>query len=189
MPFTGFEESQITWIVKDETLYIDGGAASARELRRFESALKKLGFELISNSSYLYQRSVDTADGTRYVRVYFGLDENRQFHLEAYDPYYYEFPSSFGASLTYYSFSSEAFIPGFAADFYDVNSQDSEIYCYTNSSTANEDYTAALTAAGWDVSGGLDEASGYYTAISPDGRYMIYYAYNAKYGDLDKMTL
>ena len=25
----------------------------------------------------------------------------------------------------------------------------------------------------------------YYTAISPDGRYMIYYAYNAKYGDLD----
>ena len=185
LPYTGFEESIITYSAKYDTLYIEGGAATNSDLRAYGNLLTKMGFKKISNQSYLYQGRVNTTNGYRYIRIYFGLNENNEFSLEAYDPYYYLFPSDYGEYVAYMAFSSDVVVPAFEADYYQIDEDSSAIYCYVNSETAEADYTEILTNAGWDLSTGIDEETGYLSAVSPDGRYMIYYSYLEQYGDLD----
>ena len=185
LPYTGYEESTITYDAYYDTLYIEGGAATSNDLKNYGFLLTKLGFQKISNKSYLYEGKIQTADGYRYIRIYFGLDENSEFYLEAYDPYYYSFPSDFGEYIAYMAFSSDVVVPAFEADYYQVDEDNSAIYCYVNSETAEADYTEILTNAGWDLTTGVDEETGYLSAVSPDGRYMIYYSYLEQYRDLD----
>ena len=185
LPYTGFEESVVTWSAQYETLYIKGGAANDDDLLAYARALSSLGFVLTSQTSYSFRKVINTTNGDRYVRVTYYIDEDNAFYLEAYDPYYYEFPTQVALYFAYTNFGSTQTPPAFAADRYEISTQNTAIYCYKDSVTAVADYTSTLNTALWDTTGGYDAVQGFYTAISPDKAYMIYYNYDTNYKSLD----
>ena len=185
LPYSGFEESVVTWSSEYETLYIKGGAATDEDLVAYARALSSLGFVMISQTSYTFRKVISTDNGDRYVKVAYYIDENNEFYLEAYDPFLYEFPTQIALYFAYVNFDSYQTPPAFNADRYEVKTQNMAIYCYKDTTTAVADYTATLNEAMWDTTGGYDANQKFYTAISPDKAYMIYYNYDAQYKSLD----
>ncbi len=185
LPYSGFEESVVTWSSEYETLYIKGGAATDEDLVAYARALSSIGFVMISQTSYTFRKVISTDNGDRYVKVAYYIDEDNEFYLEAYDPFLYEFPTQIALYFAYVNFDSYQTPPAFNADRYEVKTQNMAIYCYKDTTTAVADYTAALNEAMWDTTGGYDANQKFYTAISPDKAYMIYYNYDAQYKSLD----
>ena len=185
LPYSGFEESVVTWSNEYETLYIKGGAATDEDLVAYARALSSIGFVMISQTSYTFRKVISTDNGDRYVKVAYYIDEDNEFYLEAYDPFLYEFPTQIALYFAYVNFDSYQTPPAFNADRYEVKTQNMAIYCYKDTTTAVADYTAALNEAMWDTTGGYDANQKFYTAISPDKAYMIYYNYDAQYKSLD----
>ena len=185
LPYSGFEESVVTWNSEYETLYIKGGAATDEDLVAYARALSSIGFVMISQTSYTFRKVISTDNGDRYVKVAYYIDEDNEFYLEAYDPFLYEFPTQIALYFAYMNFDSFQTPPAFDADRYEVKTQNMAIYCYKDTTTAVADYTAALNEAMWDTTGGYDANQKFYTAISPDKAYMIYYNYDAQYKSLD----
>ena len=185
LPYSGFEESVVSWDAQYTTLYIKGGAATDEDLVSYARALSSLGFVMISQTSYTFRKVINTEYGDRYVKVVYYIDENDQFYLEAYDPFLYEFPTQIALYFAYVNFDSFQTPPAFSADRYEVKTQSMAIFCYKDTTTAVADYTAALNEAMWDTTGGYDANQEFYTAISPDKAYMIYYNYDAQYKSLD----
>ena len=185
LPYSGFEESVVTWSSEYETLYIKGGAATDEDLVAYARALSSLGFVMISQTSYTFRKVISTDNGDRYVKVAYYIDEDNEFYLEAYDPFLYEFPTQIALYFAYVNFDSYQTPPAFNADRYEVKTQNMAIFCYKDTTTAVADYTAALNEAMWDTTGGYDSNQKFYTAISPDKAYMIYYNYDAQYKSLD----
>ena len=185
LPYSGFEESVVTWSSEYETLYIKGGAATDEDLVAYARALSSLGFVMISQTSYTFRKVISTDNGDRYVKVAYYIDEDNEFYLEAYDPFLYEFPTQIALYFAYMNFDSYQTPPAFNADRYEVKTQNMAIFCYKDTTTAVADYTAALNEAMWDTTGGYDANQKFYTAISPDKAYMIYYNYDAQYKSLD----
>lgn len=185
LPYSGFEESVVTWSSEYETLYIKGGAATDEDLVAYARALSSIGFVMISQTSYTFRKVISTDNGDRYVKVAYYIDENNEFYLEAYDPFLYEFPTQIALYFAYVNFDSYQTPPAFNADRYEVKTQNMAIFCYKDTTTAVADYTAALNEAMWDTTGGYDANQKFYTAISPDKAYMIYYNYDAQYKSLD----
>ncbi len=185
LPYSGFEQSVVTWNSEYQTLYIKGGAATNEDLVAYARALSSIGFVMISQSSYTFRKVISTDNGDRYVKVAYYIDEDNEFYLEAYDPYVYEFPTQIALYFAYMNFDSTQTPPAFAADRYEVKTQNMAIFCYKDTTTAVADYTAALNEGMWDTTGGYDANQQFYTAISPDKAYMIYYNYDAQYKSLD----
>ena len=185
LPFTGFEESQVNYNSQYGAIVIIGGIVGENTLLDYARALSYNGYVLISNNSYTFQKKVATTNGNRFVRVEVSKDENNTLIVLAYDPYVYSFPGVFVEEIVGKYFSSECSIPSFAADYYQLveNSSMLAVFCYVEATTDDAGYSAILKNAGWTV---LDAKQGnYYVAIAPDNAYMIYYAYDAEYGDLD----
>lgn len=183
LPFAN-PESTISYDSFWEVIKIEGGAANEKTFTAYENALVEAGFVSKSNDVYKYEKVVTTEGVRRYIEVYFGTGESGEFYLEAYSLYYYTFPGKIFGKMAEFYFSSEIVPPAFEADAYQYDDSNSAIYCYTTSQTAVADYTQILEDAGWELLG-YDASTKYYDAVSPDGTYMIHYAYDAYYGDLD----
>ena len=185
LPFTGFEESEVSYNSEYGAVVIVGGTVGENTLLDYSRALAYNSFVLISNSSLVFQKKVTTAQGNRFVRVELGKDKNDTLMVIAYDPFVYSFPTIFAEEVANKYFSSEYGVPAIVADYYQIIESSSmlAIYCYLESTTEDAGYSAILRDAGWAVQ---DEKQGaYFVAISPDNTYMIYYTYDADYGDLD----
>ena len=186
-PYTGFAESVVTYDEEYGTLYIQGGEFDVSDLASYEVELELLDYECYNYDDedyeyYYLEKMITTDDGPRFVDVYIGLDDG-EFSLEAYDPYYYEFPTEIAADVAEYYYDSEEVVPAFEADYYQYDYWYNAIYCYTDSYTAEADYTKILNDAGWTLQEADDD--GYFGAVAPDNRYMIKYGYDSDYGDLD----
>ena len=182
LPFTGSEAAVVAYDEKNDAVTIQGGTADASTLASYASKIIVDGFKNVNPNGYVYEKEVTVNTATRHLRVAFANVESR-FYLEAYDPYYYTFPTAFASEIATVSFGSNEVPPAFNADYYEVSSSDYGIYCYTNATDALDTYTTALNAANWNV---LDELNqGFKVAISPDGKYCVNYDYNAEYKSLD----
>lgn len=182
LPFTGSEAAVVAYDEENDAVTIQGGTADATALSSYAAKIVADGFKNVNPNGYVYEKEVTVNTATRHLRVAFANVESR-FYLEAYDPYYYTFPTAFASEIAAGAFGSNEVPPAFNADYYEVSSSDYGIYCYTNTTDALDTYTTALNAANWNV---LDELNqGFKVAISPDGKYCVNYDYNAEYKSLD----
>lgn len=183
LPYTGFEESIVVYDEESKAVLIQGGLLETNTLSNYAALITTDGFKRINSSSYVYEKEVQATDGKRFVRVGF-MSNSGSFYLEAYDPYYYSFPTSFASEIASSFFGSSDVPPAFdGADYYEASSSYVAIFCYLESITANEEYTALLKTAGWDVQD--EKKDGYFVAISPDGKYAVCYLYNNELGSFD----
>ena len=183
LPFTGFEESQVNYNANYNAIVIVGGTIGGDTLESYARALSFNGYVLINPSALLFEKSVQTDAGKRFVQVSL-VDNNGQLAIVALDPYYYAFPTDFVKYAAKEYFASEEIIPAIQADRYEtIESQTAlGLICYLNATTADAGYSAILTTANWTV--GSELAEDQYYAVSPDSSYMIYYSYDAEYGAL-----
>ena len=182
LPFTGKEESVVGYDQETKCVVIKGGEFTADELTAYGNAYISDGYKKVNSNAHVYEKSVETADGIRFVRASFTLD-NKSLYLEAYNPYYYEFPTFFAEELASLGFGSTVVPPSFDADYYEISERNAAIYAYTNTDGTST-YTVALTTANWNVLEGVD-ANEFKTAISPDGLYAVKYLYNTQEKSLD----
>lgn len=190
LPYSGFEESVVSYVEEGDMITIAGGKVETNTLANYATKLSEAGylpFEESIGHYYKVEKAVSTAQGERTIRVYVSTDENNAFYVEAYDPYLYQFPTSYFASTAKSTFASDVVIPAFPADYYELYTSEAVVYCFTESQTAEEDYSAILEAANWELKGFIYDLgnSGSYMAYSPDGRYAVVYSYYAPDHDLD----
>ena len=185
LPYTGYEESVVTYSTTYEVVYINGGD-SKNHLAEYGSKLTGDGFtvSIIGADTYSFSKKVNTSKGETSIKGTFYNDDNDQFYLEAYDAYYNNFPAAIAAEFAAHYYSTEV-LPAFPADRYQVDQQDCAIFCYTSSTTAVADYSSILRNAAWNVSDTAD-ANGFFTAVAPGETYMVYYRYDSvQYHSLD----
>ena len=168
LPYTGNEQSVVSYDEEEDSVVITGGDATGGKLGKYQDALNAAGY-VRNGINPVFEKAVNTNEGKRYVRV-ITIEDNGQFEIRAYDPYYYTFPTSFPPAYV-------------GADYYETSTSNFAMFCYTESTTAEADYTAALTAANWAV--GSEQYKEHKYAVSPDGKYAVYYKYNVQYGSLD----
>ena len=183
LPYTGFEESVVTYDAQKESVFIQGGTLTSDSLANYAKLVAAAGFTSLTETAYIYQKAVSTAQGTRYVRVGFQSNEG-QFYLQALDPYYYEFPTVFAEAYASQVIGSEEIAPALpGADYYEFNTTYRVIFCYMNSTTDDAGYSAILETAHWKVQAEKDEYN-YYVAIAPDYSYQVSYIYQQDLGRL-----
>lgn len=182
LPFTGSEAAVVAYDAENDAVTIKGGPADNNTLASYANKVLADGFTNVNPNGYVYEKTVTVQAGTRHLRVAFANIDGA-FYLEAYDPYYYTFPATFVLETVSATFGSTEVPPAFSADYYEVDSADLGIYCYTNDTNALSTYTSALETAQWDIKDELN--NGYKVAVSPDGKYCINYAYNTEYKSLD----
>ena len=183
LPYTGFEESVVLYDEEAKSVLIQGGLLETNTLANYASLITAAGFKRVNSSSYVYEKEIQTAEGKRFVRVGF-MSNSGSFYLEAYDPYYYSFPTAFAKEIASSFFGSTDVPPAFeGADYYEASSSYVAIFCYLKSTTANDDYTTLLKTAGWDVQD--EKKDGFFVAVSPDGKYAVCYLYNNELSSFD----
>ena len=177
LPYTGFEESVVSYDTTEKMVLIQGGAKEDGYVATYVAKLTAKGYEKYfeNANSAGYEKEFNTADGLRHVYVYIGYD-NDQLLIQAYDPYVYAFPTAFATQVAQNYFESTNVIPAFTADYYLVDTDYLCISCYAAATSDDAGYGAILRTAGWDVQSEKD-SQGYYTAVSPDQKYATAYAY------------
>ena len=182
LPYTGSEESVVSYDNEEDLVLIQGGDASGGKLGKYQDALNAAGY-VRAGVNPVFEKSVNTSEGKRYIRVT-TQDEDGKFVIRAYDPYYYTFPADFAKMIAKEAFYSNDIPPAFeGADYYESSTSNLAIYCYTESTTAESSYTTTLHNAGWLI--GASKYKDHYFAVSPDNKYAVYYRYNTQYGSLD----
>ena len=158
---------------------------------------------LPEGTAYSFLAQVPTDEGARYVYcVFYGVEYDEEeetyvysnkgeFRLEAYDPYYYSWPTDAAQYFAWITYNDELVeeptpVPAFeGADYYSVSAEDGAIYCFVESDgTDDHGYGAILKEAGWDVLEEKDDF-GYYVAVSPNQDYQLAFLYDSEFGDLD----
>ena len=182
LPFTGSEDAAVSYDSESDLVEIQGGPATSAVLTAYAEKIVADNFTRVNSTNYVYEKSLTTDAGLRHIRVGFG-NRDGSFYLQAYDPYYYAFPTAFAEYVAKEAFDSKTIPASIDADYYEVSDSDFGIYCYTSNANAVDAYSTALETATWRVEAELDQ--GYKTAISPDGKYCVKYAYNSQYGSLD----
>ncbi len=183
LPYNGLEESVVAYDEEADWVTISGGRATNNTLAAYANLLVQDGFARINNNNYVYEKAVSTSEGNRYVRVGFLVVEEA-FMLQAYDPYLYTFPTDFAQMLAEDAFYSNDVPPAYnGANYYETSTSNLAIFCYTNSPDAEYDYTLALAGANWQLGANTHKDHKY--AVSPDGKYAVYYKYNDQYKSLD----
>ena len=182
LPFTGSEDAAVSYDSESDLVEIQGGPATSAVLTAYAEKIVADNFTRVNSTNYVYEKSLTTDAGLRHIRVGFG-NRDGSFYLQAYDPYYYAFPTAFAEYVAKEAFDSKTVPASIDADYYEVSDSDFGIYCYTSNANAVDAYSTALETAAWRVEAELDQ--GYKTAISPDGKYCVKYAYNSQYGSLD----
>ena len=182
LPFTGSEDAAVSYDSESDLVEIQGGPATSAVLTAYAEKIVADNFTRVNSTNYVYEKSLTTDAGLRHIRAGFG-NRDGSFYLQAYDPYYYAFPTAFAEYVAKEAFDSKTVPASIDADYYEVSDSDFGIYCYTSNANAVDAYSTALETAAWRVEAELDQ--GYKTAISPDGKYCVKYAYNSQYGSLD----
>ena len=177
LPFTGFEESVVSYDAEEDAVIIEGGAQEEGYITKYVAQLVALGYEKYfeNENAAGYEKEFTTESGLRHVYVYIGFMEG-QLYIKANDPYLYAFPATFVEQTAYNYFDSDVAIPEFTADYYEVDADYLCVFCYVDSRTDDAGYSETLTTAGWTIQPNKDD-QGYYIGISPDGRYAVAYAY------------
>ena len=180
LPYTGFEESQVRYNPNYNAIVIMGGTANEESLLAYSRALSYNGYLLVSSTDLVFEKSVVTDAGKRFIQVTV-MSNQGQLAIVAMDPYYYEFPADFATYAAKQYFASEKAIPAIQADYYSVvESQGTlALICYMESTTDDADYSAILGVANWKVQS--EKVNGNYVAVSPDDAYMILYTYDAQH--------
>ena len=180
LPYTGFEESQVKYNPSYNAIVIMGGTANEESLLAYSRALSYNGYLLISSTDLVFEKSVMTDAGKRFVQVTV-MSNQGQLAIVAMDPYMYEFPTAFATHIAKDYFASEVAIPAIQADYYSTVESNSGIglVCSMESTLADAGYSNILKTAGWNVQD--ETVNGNYAAVSPDSAYMIYYAYDAQH--------
>lgn len=180
LPYNGLEKSVVTYDEKSETVLIQGGEMTSGGLATYKDKLLTMGFELTGSAAAAYglEKSVQTAEGERFVYVYMNCGNNT-FYLEANDPYYYSFPVDEMNVLATYYFTSKYAIPAFEANYYEINTNEMAIFGYGTTIDENA-YSTILTSADWSVRSDKD-SQGFCLADSPDKAYIAAYQYSANY--------
>ena len=183
LPYTGFEESKVNYNEQYNAIVILGGTASEAAFESYARALSFNGYVLVNASEMIFEKSVQTEAGKRFVQVTL-MDNKGQFAVVALDPYYYAFPTDFATYAADHYFTSKAVLPAIQADYYELVENQSAvgIIAYMSSTTDDAGYSEILTNAGWAVQS--EKVNGNYLAVAPDSAYMIAYVYNSQYGAL-----
>ena len=183
LPYTGFEESKVNYNEQYNAIVILGGTASEAAFESYARALSFNGYVLVNASEMIFEKSVQTEAGKRFVQVTL-MDNKGQFAVVALDPYYYAFPTDFATYAADHYFTSKAVLPAIQADYYELVENQSAvgIIAYMSATTDDAGYSEILTNAGWAVQS--EKVNGNYLAVAPDGAYMIAYIYNSQYGAL-----
>ena len=187
-----FDEHLESILVTTEDVLGEGELAAYADAFKAEgwNVLDVSASEDLTEGAYYYATlPVKTKDGERILEaLIYTADEEGAPHnggtlyVEASDPYVYDFPIAFISDIIN-GFGSTTLPPVFSADYYEIDATGLAVYCYTDSPTAVSDYAALLKASSWTI---LEEmVDGYYVAVSPDGRYAIYYRFDPIYGTLD----
>ena len=182
LPYTGDEESVVSYDTEEDLVLIQGGDASGGKLGKYQDVLNAAGYARLGVNP-VFEKDVNTSAGKRYIRVTTQVEDDK-FVIRAYDPYYYTFPTDFAKMIAEDAFYSNDVPPTFeGADYYETSTSNLAIFCYTESTTAESSYTVTLQSARWLI--GASKYKEHYYAVSPDGRYAVYYKYNTQYGSLD----
>ncbi len=142
---------------------------------------------------YTFEKVVTTSEGKRAITVQFSaVDEENYvspvgsgtFLLTASDPYLHEFPSKTLSDAVSTLFGSDVQVPVFEADYYQLSSGNSGVYCFIDSTTEDAGYSQILTDNNWVIDT-VRDSDGFIVANSSDGNYSISYLYNNSYRSLD----
>ena len=182
LPYTGDENSVVSYDKEEDLVLIQGGDASGGKLGKYQDALNAEGYARLGVNP-VFEKDVNTSAGKRYIRVTTQVEDDK-FVIRAYDPYYYTFPTDFAKMIAEDAFYSNDSPPAFeGADYYETSTSNLAIFCYTESTTAESSYTTTLQSAHWQI--GASKYKEHYFAVSPDGKYAVYYKYNTQYRSLD----
>ena len=177
LPFTGFEESVVSYDTTEKMVLIQGGAKEDGYVATYAAKLVAKGYEKYFENANAagYEKEFSTANGLRHVYVYVGFD-NDQLLIQAYDPYVYAFPTAFATQIASYYFDSAVVVPAITADYYLADSDYLCIRCYLTATSDDAGYSALLRTANWTIQPEKDD-QGYYIAVSPDQKYAVAYSY------------
>ena len=183
LPYTGFEESKVNYNEQYNAIVILGGTASEAAFESYARALSFNGYILVNANEMIFEKSVQTEAGKRFVQVTL-MDNKGQFAVVALDPYYYAFPTDFATYVADHYFGSKAVLPAIQADYYELVENESAvgIIAYMDATTDDAGYSEILATAGWTVQS--EKVNGNYLAVAPDSAYMIAFVYNSQYGAL-----
>ena len=182
LPYTGDENSVVSYDTEEDLVLIQGGDASGGKLGKYQDALNAAGYVRLGVNP-VFEKDVNTSAGKRYIRVTTQVEDDK-FVIRAYDPYYYTFPTDFAKMIAEDAFYSNDVPPAFeGADYYETSTSNLAIFCYTESTSAESSYTTTLQSARWLI--GASKYKEHYFAVSPDGKYAVYYKYNTQYRSLD----
>ena len=200
LPYTGSEDSVVAYDEEYDMVTVIGGDV---DLDDYQAALTTAGYELLGEEEgyYAVQKSVTTDDGSRFVYVYVEEDEEDGFSLQAFDPYYYSFPSEAIAQFfadweaepfsipeinkegAYFSFQEDdgnIFYVLFGAEDY-VNAN---LMVFGFSEADYALYVGQLETAGWDIEEKTEDGETYYTAkleVEDKGIANIQFYYSSEY--------
>ena len=131
-------------------------------------------------TAFIFEKAVETEDGTRYVRVYiYATDDGHGsdlvyegvFYIVAEDPYVYAWPTAYFASITA-NYRSDLELPSVEAQHYYVYY--GLIVAYYDSNEEDGGYGAILEAADYTVK----KDGEHYSALSPDGLFDVHFIYD-----------
>lgn len=169
---------------------VNGSSISAENLVAYASLFTEAAGWVDQEESenpyeYSFEKCIPTAEGNRYVYVYFGsFDsagngvENGDFFLASLDPYDYEFPTfDFELAKVILGIESEVEVPALEADHYSFNETYSAALVYSAEAADLEAaYAAVLAQASDFVDYGYDDSLGVSVVEEKTGAFsLIYY--------------
>lgn len=183
---TEVDEMEAKWEANPGQITISGGWVEGNGLAEYaEQYTAEEGWADVSDKyssevtsdAFMFEKAVETNDGTRYVRVFIyatedetNLSQEGSFYIVAYDPYVYEWPADYLLAFLKSVLSAEA-IPSVEAQHYYIGNY--TVTAYYESTEADGGYGAILEEAGYTV----EEKEGYYSAVSLDEMFTLAYAY------------
>lgn len=184
---TAKEYMEASWDDTIGQITVEGDEVAGTELAEYAAEYKEADgwinvthlYSVEEGTAYMFEKAVETDDGTRYVRVFvyatdFGhgdeLVAEGAFYIVAYDPYVYAWPEDHVRSAAAYM-HSDLEIPMVQAQHYYIYNY--SVTAYYASTEADGGYSALLTAEGYIV----EQDDGHYRALSPDYMFGLVYVY------------
>ena len=200
LPFVAMDVT-VQYVQKQESVYIQSSAnMAAGFLASYKEEYEKDGagwvggdisydFGVSNGCVFAYQKAVTVNGAKRYVMAIFGgvdadasgrvnYSPTNKFYLQAYDPYEYEFPSTFIGQWLSQVYGSNIVPPAFNAEYYSLD-EEGVLYGYSETNIEN-DYKVAVERSGNFTIDPEKDAQGYYVCHANDGAYIMYFKYDAQ---------
>lgn len=117
LPYTGSSASVVDYDAEYDMITITGGDVT---LAGYQAALIADDYGLVGEDeetgAFAVEKAVTTSEGQRFVYVYAEMDEEDGFSAQAFDPYYYSWPTN----------QIAAFFEDYEAEPYEIPSVDAE---------------------------------------------------------------